>query len=565
MKDLTSTLQDFDAALPLSRARTIPSRWYRDPEVLAVERAHVFGGAWQYVARLDQLTKPGSYVTAEVGGEPVVVVRDEKGQLRAMSNVCRHRAAVIMREPEGCAERLRCRYHAWTYDLTGKLRGLPEFDGVEEFCKEEQGLPAHRVATWGPHVWVALDGAAAAPNGAATGFAEALAPMPERLATEAIDSLKFVERREYTLRCNWKVFVDNYLDGGYHVNTVHPGLAGVLDYKEYKTEIFGKTSVQTSPITAPKAGETSTSLVRTGKLAQYWFVYPNFMLNLYEGMMDTNLVLPIDAETCRVVIDFFFAKGGDEAKKSIAVGHEIQLEDIGICEDVQRGLHSRSYDKGRFSVRREIAGHHFSPPRGRKARRARALVAVRVPLARIYRCGRDPAGRLSSSFHEVSRSDSWAPVHRPRTPPTPILVGLIEQRAPIVLDRRQRRRAPRAAPLRAHRARHARQRARDPRAAAHRRVRAPHRDRVVRDAPRVRAPARHPARAVPSRRVRLRRHHDRKDHARHAHRVPDGRSHRRGRARSQRPLSPVVRRADVQFVVPDRPRAVAPDVGSRRR
>jgi choline monooxygenase len=303
-----------------------------------------------------------------VGGEPIVVVRDDKGELRALSNVCRHRAAVIMREPSGCAERLRCRYHGWTYDLTGKLRGLPEFDGVEEFAREEQGLPQHRVATWGPLVWVHLAGSCSSPSAKPgandVSLEEFLSPMPARLGSEPIGTLGFVERREYTLACNWKVFVDNYLDGGYHVNTVHPGLAGVLDYKEYKTEVFGMTSVQTSPLTSPKAGETATSATRIGKLAQYWWVYPNFMLNLYDGMMDTNLVLPIDAERCRVIIDFFFAGANDPAHKqritgSIAVGHEIQMEDIGICEDVQRGLHSRSYDKGRFSVRREIAGHHF--------------------------------------------------------------------------------------------------------------------------------------------------------------------------------------------------------------
>jgi choline monooxygenase len=174
-----------------------------------------------------------------------------------------------------------------------------------------------------------------------------------------------VARREYRLACNWKVFVDNYLDGGYHVNTVHPGLAGVLDYAHYRTEVAGHTSVQTSPLRPPEAQPAgAVGQVRTGATASYWWVFPNLMLNLYEGVMDTNLVLPLGPDACRVVFDFYFAHTeGPEAehflRQSMEVAHQIQLEDVGICEEVQRGLASRSFDTGRFSVRREEAGYHF--------------------------------------------------------------------------------------------------------------------------------------------------------------------------------------------------------------
>jgi choline monooxygenase len=178
--------------------------------------------------------------------------------------------------------------------------------------------------------------------------------------------LNFVARREYRLACNWKVFVDNYLDGGYHVNTVHPGLAGVLDYAHYRTEVFGHTSVQTSPLRPPEAQRAGDAVgqVRTGATASYWWVFPNLMLNLYEGVMDTNLVLPLGPAACRVVFDFYFARPAGTATaeweaKSMEVAHQIQLEDVAICEDVQRGLASRTFDTGRFSVRREAAGYHF--------------------------------------------------------------------------------------------------------------------------------------------------------------------------------------------------------------
>src|SRR5881398_2479669 len=114
---LTELLQAFDAERPLERARTIPSAWYFDPELYALECRRVFGGSWQLVGRTEQLTRPGAFATAAIAGEPILVVRDNEGILRAFHNVCRHRAAQVISLPEGQVARLRCRYHGWTYDL----------------------------------------------------------------------------------------------------------------------------------------------------------------------------------------------------------------------------------------------------------------------------------------------------------------------------------------------------------------------------------------------------------------------------------------------------------------
>lgn len=119
---LLEKIELFDPNLPLAEARTIPSVWYFDPEVHAAERSSVFAGTWQQIGRLDQLAEPGSFVTEDVAGEPILVVRDQERTLRAFSNVCRHRAARVAREPAGKVSRLRCRYHGWTYDLAGRLR-----------------------------------------------------------------------------------------------------------------------------------------------------------------------------------------------------------------------------------------------------------------------------------------------------------------------------------------------------------------------------------------------------------------------------------------------------------
>jgi len=174
--------------------------------------------------------------------------------------------------------------------------------------------------------------------------------------------VNFAGRREYVLECNWKVFVDNYQDGGYHVNTVHPGLAGALDYSKYRTELHAMNTVQISPI--KPSDDPTVHKVRTGTHAYYWWIFPNLMVNLYQGVMDINLTLPLGPDRCRVLFDFYFTEvDSPEAKlfneQSIAVAHQVQLEDIGVCDEVQRGLRSRSYDTGRFSVKREAGGYYF--------------------------------------------------------------------------------------------------------------------------------------------------------------------------------------------------------------
>lgn len=344
-------LNKFDPTLPLEQANTIPSDWYFDTELAERERATVFAG-WQAVGRLDQLPGPGSYFTIEVAGEPIAVLRDGDGVLRAFHNVCRHRAAPVLCDDCGTATKLRCRYHGWTYDLTGQLRGAPEFEGVADFDRADFGLTPMTVATWGPTVWVHPT----APHQPLDGY---LSPLQEKTAIFEVDRLKWHARRSYDLACNWKVYVDNYLDGGYHVNYVHPTLAGALDYANYRTELFEHGNCQISPLKAAK--DDTVTATRKGDVAMYWWVFPNFTVNLYSGVMDTNFILPLGPERCRVIFDFYFADGTDAAfmKQSLDVAEQVQQEDIAICEDVQRGLRSRSFSTGRFSVRRENGGYQF--------------------------------------------------------------------------------------------------------------------------------------------------------------------------------------------------------------
>jgi choline monooxygenase len=348
-------LEDFDAVAPLDEASSIPGSWYTDPRVADLERRAVWGRTWQLVARAEQVASPGQYVTAEIAGEPIVVVRGKDGVLRAFFNVCRHHAAAVCTKPEGRAEALRCPYHGWTYSLDGRLKSTSEMEGARCFVLEENSLvPVPHVATWEGLVLVNLDPAAPSLEAHLGGLVARVAPL-------GLADLKFAGRREWILNCNWKVFVDNYLDGGYHVPFLHRGLNSILSYKEYTIENFERVCLQSSPIDS-SGGEAMTAAVRKGQALYFW-LYPNLMLNWYEGYLDTNLVLPLGVDRMKVIFDFWFADVSESARErnaqSMAVSERIQDEDHAICESVQRGLSSRAYVRGRLSPRREAGERLF--------------------------------------------------------------------------------------------------------------------------------------------------------------------------------------------------------------
>ena len=207
-------LSSYNDRVPLSEASTIPAPWYTDPRIAELERLNVFSKTWQLVARTSQVENPGDFVTNRLAGEPVVVVRGSDGKLRAFYNVCRHHAAAVVTQQCGRASILQCPYHGWKYGLDGSLKGMPEFEGVQNFERVDNGLVRIRVETWECFVFVNLD-----PD--AISLKEFLGGLVKRLAPLNISQLHFFERRTYDIHCNWKVYVDNYLDGGYHVPYLH--------------------------------------------------------------------------------------------------------------------------------------------------------------------------------------------------------------------------------------------------------------------------------------------------------------------------------------------------------
>jgi choline monooxygenase len=355
-RSVDEILNLYNPADPLEKASTIPAPWYRDSRIQELELAAVFGKSWQVAGRLDEVREKGAFFTTDIAGEPIVVVRGEDAQLRAFYNVCRHHAAAVVPESHGCAKQFRCPYHGWTYGIDGALKGTVEFDGVCNFDRAQNGLVPIRVDTWENFVFVNLDQQAAQ-------LSKFLGAVPELVAPlQLTQKLRYFDRRVYTLHCNWKVYVDNYLDGGYHVPHAHKGLSSVIEYTQYTIENFERACLQSSPLSSDSKSPAGVAATRQGR-AFYLWIYPNFMINAYEGVMDTNLVVPLAVDKCAVIFDYYFAditRAADEHnRQSIAVSEKVQDEDMAICDSVQRGLNSRAYIAGRLSVRREAGEHLF--------------------------------------------------------------------------------------------------------------------------------------------------------------------------------------------------------------
>lgn len=340
-------MRTIDAVKQLELASALPARYYFGEDMLAMEQRTVFARSWQLVARHDQLADPGDHVVEKIGEVPVIVIRGQDGVLRAFPNVCRHRAGPLALCNGKGARALHCKYHGWTYTLEGQLRSAPEMQAATDFNVADIRLPPLRVHEWQGLVFVAL-------SDDVPPFDEVYGGIVERIAPIDLSAMRYLRRDSYDIDCNWKVYVDNFLEG-YHLPHVHPGLSKVLDYRAYDTEIFPWYSLQSSPLR--DGGE----FYGEGEAFYYQF-YPNVMLNIMPGRLQTNRILPLGPGRCRVEFDYYYAQD-DKAMSRIAADQafsdEVQIEDVTICEAVQKGLASGFYEAGRLCPKRESGVWHF--------------------------------------------------------------------------------------------------------------------------------------------------------------------------------------------------------------
>ena len=349
----------------IARAWTLPSHLYTEPDTFAAEKERIFVRSWQVVGHRDQVANPGDYFTTELIGEPLLIVRDGGGKLRGFYNVCRHRAGP---PAEGCGSRklFRCGYHGWTYGLDGSLLSATEIEGVEGFRPEDFALVPVQVEEWFSFIFVNLN--VASPGNEARPLRESLGELPKQAEKFHFAGMKLFERRTYDMKCNWKTYVDNYLEG-YHLPSVHPGLNRELDYNAYVVEPHAEPPSQYvrqfSPIRGAQPGDTTPRRYQEAGAdltTDYFWIFPNWMLNCYPDNVSLNIVLPLEPERSLAIFEWYLPEEEHSraaAKASVEFSDQIQVEDVGICERVQKNLRSRSYSRGRFSVKQEKGVHAF--------------------------------------------------------------------------------------------------------------------------------------------------------------------------------------------------------------
>lgn len=364
----------------LERARTLPSRLYLDPEILDRERTRVFGRTWQPVCALDEVREPGRQLACQVAGEPVVVLRDLDGTLRAFFDVCPHRAGPLTAGPGTSCRRktMQCRYHGWTFSLDGRLLQAPRLGErpPRDLGPTDTSLRPIAVETFGPLVFVNLD-----PE--AEPLAAHLGEIVGETADLGLHRLALFARREFPVRCNWKVYVDNYLEG-YHIPLVHPGLLRELDYPAYRVETRRLHSKQHAPIRPiDETQSNGSSPPREYSAAdgdgqgRFYWLFPNVMFNCYPDHLQLNVVLPVSVSETVVLFEWYFPSAAPSAEPSagqaappspdqqqrwqshVTFADTVQNEDAAICEAVQLRLRSRAYDSGRFVPSQENGVHHF--------------------------------------------------------------------------------------------------------------------------------------------------------------------------------------------------------------
>lgn len=356
----TPTFEDaHDLAASLERGETLPASWYTDPAIYALERRRIFGRCWQYVGLVEQVARPGDYVTATVGEVPVVITRDDAGELHAFANVCRHRGAQVVREACGHRKTLQCHYHAWTYNLDGSLRAAPGMKDEPGFDVRRFSLVPVRLEPWGPFLF-------ANPDQEAAPLASFLGELPALVRATGLDldGLRRRTRRTYEIAANWKVVVDNYLEC-YHCPVAHPGFCDLIDIGSYEVSEYEYFSTQGGKATdEARSGAASLYDISGGVHDGFYaFFWPNFTINVYPGPgnVSLNLFLPLAVDRTLAVYDYCFADevNAETEADFVRFIDQVQEEDIVLCESVQRGLRSGYFDRGQLMLSRERSLRHF--------------------------------------------------------------------------------------------------------------------------------------------------------------------------------------------------------------
>lgn len=345
-----------------ARSYSLNKTAYTEVRWAEVDRDAIFRRSWQWVCHVEKLREPGSYVVVDVAEQPVAVLRDREGKLRAFYNVCKHRAHELL-SGEGQVSRIMCPYHAWVYRLDGQLVRAPETEGLADFDTDDVCLDAIQVEAFCGFIYVNLDPTAAP-------LAEQAGGLGDEIWQWApdVEDLTFAHRLTYDIKSNWKNVVDNFLEC-YHCPTAHKDFCTLVDMDTYKVTTHGIYSSHMA-----EAGKTANAAysVEGATVTDHavWWLWPNTCIMRYPGRgnMIVMQIIPAGEDRTLETYDFFFetAEPNEAEQEAIKyIDDVLQAEDIALVESVQRGMNTPAFTQGRIvhdaggSGKSEHAVHHF--------------------------------------------------------------------------------------------------------------------------------------------------------------------------------------------------------------
>lgn len=342
----------------ITKAETLSSEFYTDDKYFEASKEKIFSRSWQYVCDSDNIKIPGQLfpftLLENFLNEPLLLSRDKSDRLHCLSNVCTHRGNILI--DGSCIEKnIRCRYHGRRFELDGKFISMPEFENVKNFPSKKDDLPEIPFSLWEKFLFVSLNPVAPVMN--FTG------DMCSRMSWLPLNEFMFEPSlsRDYLVNAHWALYCENYLEG-FHIPYVHNSLNSVLDYSGYKTELFRYSNLQTGisksgddcfelPDNSPDFGQNIS--------AYYFWIFPNMMFNFYPWGLSVNIVRPLKKNLTKVSFLTYVWKESLMEKGAGSGLDKVEREDEAIVENVQKGINSRLYDRGRYSASRETGTHHF--------------------------------------------------------------------------------------------------------------------------------------------------------------------------------------------------------------
>ena len=343
-------------------AETLPQRYFVSPEIFVQEQDRIFSNQWLCVGHQNQIAKAGDYFVQEIAGESIIVLRDQRSEIRAFYNVCRHRGTRLCEGDSGqFRETIRCPYHAWTYGLDGRLARAPHMDKIDGFDKAGYSLHAVPVAVWEGFIFLNL---AAEPAPLENVFV----PLAGKFTHWNLAKLRSARRIEYDVRANWKLIFENYSEC-YHCPLVHPALSKLTPYDSAENDLCeGPFLGGFMPITK------GHSLTMTGHACAlpvgdiksedhhrvfYYSIFPNMLLSMHPDYVMVHQVWPRSPDRSAIQCDWFFHPGAfDRAdfhpEDAVAFWDMTNRQDWHVCELSQQGITSRAYQPGPYSPRESI-------------------------------------------------------------------------------------------------------------------------------------------------------------------------------------------------------------------